>query len=62
MRKVIAKRDTWVLDKGHEYFVKESDFCGGCWHIYAFDTDKDSHIFNIFSKAEFDEYFEEVAV
>ena len=59
MKKIIAKvTDYPFIEKGKTYYMDKSDFCGGCYHIYAADY-RDSHIFNIFSREEFESLFDE---
>lgn len=44
---------------GMPYYFETSDFCKGCWHIYASNY-KDSWVENIFSEEKFIERFEEL--
>ena len=60
MKMVVGRISKHFVCKGRTYFYWQSDFLGGCWHIYVSD-DKDSHLFNLFSEDEFCELFEEVA-
>lgn len=47
---------SFFVDAGRDYWVKHSDFCNGCWHIYAAENE-DTFLFNIFNDDDFYEVF-----
>lgn len=57
LKQVTAKRTTALLDRSHVYWVSESDFMGGCWHVFV-NPDGSGWMFNLFSEEQFRELFE----
>ena len=49
---------TEIIEKstGLPYWYEKSDFCGGCWHIFA-SANYDAWVFNLFNETEFMEIF-----